>query len=129
MCERIVDAAEATSPLGEMLANRDAVVSPAEPWPEHLLESASADRLRSAPQPPSVAAWDEVRASVVANLTVRRIARARWTLWVGAAAIAATATIGLSLAAKAPKQPTIVFADLSSIPAIDYFVVRHGATH
>jgi hypothetical protein len=134
-CERIVDAAEAASPFGELLADRDAVDSPAEQLvgqlPEHLLESVIADRLRSSPRPPSVATWNEVRASVVADLASRsasrRTYRVRWTLWAGAAAIAATAAIGLSISTRTTKHTNIVFADLSSIPDSDYFVVRHGA--
>lgn len=130
--ERIVDAAEAVSPLGAMLADRDAVVSPAEPlgeqMSERLLETAIADRLRSVPRPLSPATWNEVRASVVARLVVQRMARTRWALWVGAAAVVATAAIGLSIAERPTKRPNIVFADLSSIPGdVDYFVVRHGA--
>ncbi len=129
--ERIVEASESASVVGEEIANRSSLTASVEQWPAPLLESSISRAVRNAPQSPTHAEWTRVRAHVVAAMP-RRQAAGRLLLWAAFAA-AAAAVIGTTQLSSSPSteqiEHRIVFADLPSAPAIDFVAVRRGALH
>ena len=130
--ERIVDSS-AESALGRVLAT-----APPEPlvglaaetvWPDGLLASDVARRAAAPPAPVSALAWSRVRESIlggVASQSARRLRR-RWVLGLAAASVLAVTGLLLGRGATG-EEPTIVFRDLTTMPGVDFAVVRYGAT-
>ena len=123
--ERIVEQAEGGS-LGTALEqamplSRSAVpdLSPPTAFGGEQL----ARQLFRQPSPPSSEAWASARRAILAEAGVG--SGRRW--WLGAGGIAAAAIIcGLLLSDGTSEEPAIVFTDVSTMPSVDFAVLRHG---
>jgi hypothetical protein len=125
--ERIVDGL-ADGGMNALLAGRR-VASPIDAWPEVLLASPLAHSVVGTPVLGSdQLTWARLRQTLMANLGTDRSRRVRWGWLLGlAAAAAALISVGQLLSDGSREVPTIVFADLETMPGVDFSVVRYGA--
>jgi hypothetical protein len=121
--ERIIEQAE-VGPLGAALErampiSRVPDLSP----PTELGGEQLARNLFRQPAPPSSEAWASARRAILAETGVG--SGRRW--WLGVGGIAAAAIIcGLLLSDGTSEEPAIVFTDVSTMPSVDFAVLRHG---
>jgi hypothetical protein len=129
--ERLVAGAEA-GPLGEVL-RRELVQSPAPPAGlEVELARSVREGLRRSASAPSSERWEEVKASVLADVSASR-ARATWRVRRMVVAAAAVAAVTVALVATNRRgsqlESEIVIVDMDSMPFVDVSpvaVLRRG---
>lgn len=141
--ERVVERAE-RGPVGRLLDEHLPVPAEraADAWPDALLDSPVAMRVAGTlPTPPRE--WARVRESILGQLAdqaapatlepVPAVRRAR--VWIGLVGSAVAATVVLAVLAREPHEPPVItFQDIArlpvdgAIPAVDFAVVRYGAT-
>jgi hypothetical protein len=150
---RVVDRAE-NGPLGHLLAGAVPPVVASEAgggergsgdhanqgWPESLLESSIARQAAGAPPAVAPTSWTRVKDSIldeVASGLRRGTRHHRWSghWWLGLLGTALAAGVVVVLVQQErPAPPSITFQDIanltvgSSIPSVDFAVVRRGAT-
>ena len=123
--ERIVEGAE-SGPLGSALERAMPLARSSVPDlspPTEFGSEELARQLLKQPAPPSSEAWASARRAILAEAGVG--SGRRW--WLGVGGIAAAAIIcGLLLSDGTSEEPTIVFTDVSTMPSVDFAVLRHG---
>jgi hypothetical protein len=127
--ERAIENSEA-GVVGQLLAaGMPAIEPPISGVPEMVLESPVARALLRPPAQPSPIEWDRVQRSVLADVQTVRPSRGFRSMRLGAAGLAAATIIcAFMLSRGTPEETKIVFADLDTMPGVDFAAIRYGAT-
>lgn len=95
--------------------------------PPGLLESSLAEQLRSTSVRVSPASWRTVQASIYGQVLADSTSRRRYWPLAAAGAAAAAILLLVLLSEGTSKPPEIVFADLATMPNVDFAILRYGA--
>lgn len=128
--EQVVEAYEG-SPLGAALAEvpEAPVGSAAAAWDLPLLGSELARDSIIPPAMPSAAAWMRVRANILSEATSAPSRLAPRLVFGLLGTVAAAGLVLLFVELRPNRVPHIEFAELQTMPAVDFAFVRHGVNH